>query len=231
MKQEFTYKQIITLLVGVVILGGALFYARQSKDPVVDDSNVVLDDGAKTDDTVVDDKTLTDADGNIVDSAKEAKMNTEKFNSTMQNAQIAFGKGEYDKSIALYKEALVYNNSDKVYSGLFFAYSAKNDITNARIALDTAIKMNVGYTDYWKWKLTLLDEKTNVSFADLKRIYEEGMNNVDTLRKFNLVTHFAVIAENNKEIAYAITLWEKAKELYPAKASVYQAEIDRLKAL
>ena len=148
----------------------------------------------------------------------------------MDNARAAFGKGEYDKSISFYNEALSYYKGDEPYSGLFLAYSAQNNAEQARIAIEVAIKLNPLFVEHWKSKLSLLDEKTNVSFADLKKIYQEGILKVDPRTKVNLVVYFAAMAERNGEKAEAIALWEYAKELYPPNTLIYQAQIDRLVA-
>lgn len=166
--------------------------------------------------------------GGIITNKDLSGDNTGKFNTAMRNAQIAFGAGKYGKSIAYYNEALLYIKSDKVYSGLFITYGAKKDWTSARKAIDAAIELNPLNADYWIWKLSLLDEQTDSSFTDLKKIYEEGLVKIDPRKRADLTTHFAGIAENNAQKAEAIALWEKAKQINPSKSSIYQAEIDRL---
>jgi|SRR3989344_1676184 len=165
-------------------------------------------------------------------NAEELKMQEAvrkaKWNTAMDNARAAFGKGEYDKSIAFYNEALSYKKTDTVYSGLFVVYSAQNNIDQARVAIEAAIKLNPLFTEYWKSKLAMLDEKTNVSYQDLQTIYSEGLLKVDPKTKIDLVTYFAGIAERNGQISDAISLWEYAKNLYPQNVLIYQAEIDRL---
>lgn len=219
-------KQTRNILIGVVavlLIVGGIYYSKNQKADVVEDASNTNTElpGTGENDTSVgvkNDETVINQD----------VKNTQKFNEAMQNAQVAFGKGEYDQSIAYYNDALSFRKSDKVYSGLFLSYSALNNVDKARVALDTAIKLNPTYVDYWKWKLSILDDKTGVSFPDLKRVYEEGIVKVDSKTKINLITHFAVIAENNFQKAEAISLWEYAKQINPAKASVYQVEIDRL---
>jgi tetratricopeptide (TPR) repeat protein len=154
--------------------------------------------------------------------------NTEQYNRAIKNGSMLFGKGEYEKAIIAYDEALKYGKKDTAYSGLFMTYSAQNNIEKARVALDNAISINPSYTDYWVWKLQLLDEKTDVSFVDLKKIYQDGLSKVDIRTKINLVTNFARMAENNYQKDEAISLWEYAEQLYPNNKDVYQTEIDRL---
>ncbi len=154
-----------------------------------------------------------------------------KFNAALKNGSDAFVAGNYSKAIAYYKEALSYRKFDVVYARLFAAYSAQNDTTNALASIDAAISLNPGYTEYWNTKIGFLDEKTSASYADLKKVYTEGLAKVSSKTKINLVTFFAQLSERSGEISSAISLWEYAKNLYPANASIYQKEIERLKAL
>ena len=147
----------------------------------------------------------------------------------MTNARTAFGKGEYPKAIGYYDEAVLYSKVDTVYSGLFTVYGAQGEWEKARASLDSAIALNPLYTEYWKWKLTVLDGKTASSFQDLQKVYEEGLLKGDKRTRVNLVTHFASIAEGNAQKSEAIALWEYAKQLYPQNGVIYQAEIDRLR--
>ena len=155
----------------------------------------------------------------------------EKFNTAMMHARDAFQKKEYGQAISFYKQALVYKKSDVVHAGLYTVYIAQSDWIKAQTALDAAIQLQPSYTDYWNWKIDLLDEKTNASYQDLKNIYVDALLKVDPKTKINLITHFARIAENNNEKNEAINLWRYAIDVYPSNTSIYQAEIDRLEQL
>lgn len=154
-----------------------------------------------------------------------------KFNTAMIRAQDAFQKKEYGQAISFYKQALVYKKSDVVYAGLYTAYIAQLDWTKAQDALASAIKLQPSYTDYWNWKIDLLDEKTTTSYQGLKNVYTEALSKVDSRTKINLVTHFARIAENNNEKTEAVNLWKYAIEIYPSNSTPYQSEIDRLQSM
>lgn len=209
---------IISLIVLVLIVGGVFYFQKKYKSAILEKSNTEI----PTNNDNLDAQTQGSTQGMTASDPNG------DFNKAMKNAQIAFGKGEYDKSITYYNEALSYIKTDKVYSGLFLVYSAQNNIDKARIVIDSAIKLNPSYVDYWKWKLSLLDEKTEVSFLDLKGIYEEGLLKVDAKTKINLITHFAGIAERNSQKTEAVAIWEYAKQVNPTKKAVYQTEIDRL---
>ena len=224
-------QKIILIALGVlvlIVLG--FFYLKTNK--IAESPVVEMDDTTNTD-------VSTNPEGEVVsDTALEVGntglVNTEdskKFNLAFENGSKAFLAQNYDQAIAYYKQALDYKDSDFVYIRLFSAYNAQNNIDQARLALEKAISINPNYTDYWITKLTFLNEKTNISFLDLKAIYQEGLQKVDSKTKINLITSFANIAENNKQNAEAIALWEYAKEVYPQNAIVYQGEIDRIKAL
>lgn len=162
-------------------------------------------------------------------SASVAKSNDkEKFNSLIKLAQQSLIKKDYAKSMDYYNQALVYEKSDIVYSGMFNVYSAQSNWNKALEVLDKAIEFNPGYTDYWAWKIQILDEKTGASFQELNAIYQKGYEASFDRTKLNLITFFANIADRNGEKIEAIGLWNKAITLNPDMKSVYQAEIDRL---
>lgn len=157
-------------------------------------------------------------------------LDNDKFNKAMYNAQIAFGQKDYAKSIASYEEALTYSESDKAYSGLYTVYSAQQNWEKVLESLDKAIAINPLNADYWIWKLFVLDEQfKNIRFGDLSMIYDEAMNKIDPRLRNNLTINFARIAESNKQINKAISLWQKAKELSPDQAQIYEDEIKRLR--
>lgn len=223
MDTKYTKNVAAVLLALFLIVLGVYYLMKQKTDTVENiDGEVSITDENDT--------SVVVEGGEVVAKDDSSVQKIQDFNKAMNNAQIAFGKGEYDKSIAYYNEALNYLKSDKVYSGLFLSYSALNNVDKARVALDAAIKLNPKYTDYWKWQLSLLDDKTGVSYADLKRVYEDGIAKVDSKTKINLITHFALISETNFQKTEAISLWEYAKRINPSKTAVYQVEIDRLKA-
>ena len=157
--------------------------------------------------------------------------NKEKFNLAMVEAQTSFGKGNYAESIKYYKQAQrLDKKADTAHVGLYTAYQAQKKWNLALKSLDNAIKLYPENSQYWRWKLELMDETTPATYAELKKVYEEGLAKVDVRFRGTLVTRFATVAEANGEKEDAITAWELAKTLNPAKAEVYQQEINRLKA-
>ncbi len=220
---------LIAVLAIILIAGGVYYYKNQPS------ADLVVEIPLSTPTTKSNEEQKTPVNTSPKDNTaistvdNTAKFNTARFNLTMSNAQKAFVAGDYDKAIAFYNEALLYDQTDTPYSGLFWTYNAQNNIDKARVALESAIKINPRFTEYWIAKLTLLDEKTTLSFTDLKRIYQEGLIKVDPATKINLVTIFAGIAEKNGEKSEAIALWQYAIELYPQNKLIYQGEIDRIK--
>ena len=151
-----------------------------------------------------------------------------KFNTVMDNARLAFRNKDYFQAITYYKKALTYQNTDTPYSGLFYVYVVQGTWAKALEALDSAIKINPLFVDYWKSKIEVLSEQTSATFQDLKDIYNEGLIKVDPKTKIDLITFFATMAENIGQKSEAITVWEYAKQVYPTNSAIYQAEIDRL---
>ena len=217
---------LLTVLVIIFVALGFFYYKNQSKIDLATelpngDKSLAIELPsnleAKLPSRQNENKALEPAPGNIV-----------QFSIAINKARKAFVMKDYDKAIVFYNEALLYNKADAAYTGLFSTYSAQNNIDKARVAIETAIILNPLSTEHWIAKLTLLNEKTSVSFADLNRIYEEGLTKVDSNTQINLVTSFARIAESKGERNKTISLWGYAIEIYPQNKLIYQAEIDRL---
>jgi len=223
-------KKINSLIIGVIglllVILGFYYYQKNINVVILEEQNVVPEETNTP--TIAEKNKIAESSLNAEEIKAQEALKTAKWNTAMHNAVLASGRGEYDKAISYYNEALSYYKKDTVYSGLFVAYSAKDDKENAQVAIEKAIKLNPFFAEYWKTKLIFLDEKTDTSFADLKRIYEEGLLKVDPATKIDLVTHFAVIAESNWQKSEAIAVWEYAKTLFSENSSIYQAEIDRL---
>jgi tetratricopeptide (TPR) repeat protein len=233
---------IVSILV-IVLISGGVYYLIKTRE--VPESNPRPEEVGESEE--VEDNKLNEVIPATEEASNEAPKNTSvsggvststlstnqaKFNSAMASGHAAFSAKDYSKAISYYKTALTYNfKKDFAYAALFTVYGAQGDWSQARTAIDNAIVANSANSDYWKWKLTLLDERTNAAFFELKQVYESGLVNSDPQTKVNLVTHFALIAEGNKEINEAITAWEFAKQLNPSNSAAYQAEIDRLRAI
>ena len=213
---------IYIFVILVVILGGALYFFSDKKDIIARIQDVYKDVYKK------DAGIRVINNGNNKD-APIGPVESVDFNDAMKRAQEAFGKKEYDRSINYYKEALTFEKSDKAYSGLYVAFTAQQDWAKAVEYLGKAIEANALNGDYRKWQLTILDEKTNATFTDLKKLYDEAMPKIDPRARVDLTTHFARLAGNSGEKVEAVLLWEKAKVLYPDRANIYQTEIDKLK--
>lgn len=154
----------------------------------------------------------------------------EKFNLALSNGSDAYIKKDYEKAIMYYEEALSYRDSDLVYIRLFNVYNDQNDIEKAQTAIETAIRLNPGYTDYWNIKLNLLFYKKSESFSNLQNIYNEALTKVNPLTKIDLVTNFARIADNMGMYDESIVYWQLAIELNPSNQSAYKEEIESIKA-
>lgn len=235
MNREQTKNLIISIVAITLIIGGIFYYQKKNRQAVLPKDTDTAVKGEDIIPTPEPEPTKEELLQKKVDSANTEELKAQeavkkaKWNTAMGNARTAFGKGEYDKAIIFYNEALSYYKTDTGYSGLSVVYGAQNNIDQARIAIESAIKLNPLFTEYWISKLSLLDDKTNVSYQDLQKIYNEGLTKVDPKTKINLVTYFAGVAEKNWQKDDAISLWEYAKNLYPQNSSIYQAEIDRLR--
>jgi len=181
------------------------------------------------------DSSIINADPSATTSQRETGITTTdtenktQYDQAIQHARDAFFAKNYSSALAFYEEAKTYEDSETVYAGMSDVYLAMGEIDKARTALDMAIEKNPSRTEHWRWKLMLLDERFNLSFAELNTVYEQGLQASDPNTKVNLVVVFATIATERGEKEKAIELWNYAAELYPANATVYHKEADSLK--
>ncbi len=220
MQQKINYL-IAGVVVLLVIILGIYYYQTKilsENSPLEESPKGEVDNSVSTPSSQL----ATPQEGN---NTAEIKAN---FNTAMDNARTAFRNKDYPQAIIYYKQALTYQKVDTPYSGLFYVYGAQGEWAKALEALDSALKINPLFVDYWKSKIEVLSEQTSASFQDLKHIYNEGLKKVDPARKIDLVTFFATIAENIGQKSEAINLWKYAQQVYPENSSIYQAEIERL---
>lgn len=226
-KKSFNWKGGVLVLIVLVVITFS-FYKNSEKEDVSDDvldnvDNVILEEENKANEVVVPKEKETEASKPAISTVDK-----QKFNDLMTNGSKAFLAKNYTEAIRIYNEALVLSPSDVVYIRLFEIYNIQGNVVQAQYMLNMAIVKNPSYTDYWNTKLVYLDEKTDTSFVDLKKIYNDGLVKVNIETKINLVTTFARIAESNKEYTEAIALFNYAKQENPENSSIYQQEIDRL---
>jgi len=156
-------KRIITYIIILLVLLGIVFifvkkgntvedFIKESETPLVEDKNKDIQ--------------KENSDEFII-----TNIDKEKFDSTIKPAQQALLRKEYTNAIKYYNEALVYEKSDVVYSGMFNVYSAQENWDKALEALDKAIEIDPTYTEYWIWKIGIMNEKKNVNFQNLKSLF------------------------------------------------------------
>ncbi len=216
-------RTIIIVVVAVLLVVGGIFYT-ESKNKVDQDIKDVIVDGE-----VIEAGKGAEAEVDANKPVVASDPNKAKFDQALINASSATIAGNHVQSIVYLNQALTYKNSDVVYARLYEAYNRQGNTAEALKAINKAIELNSDYTDYWNTKIVFMDEKTNASYAELKAVYNAGLAKVDTTTKINLVTSFASVSGRGGQIDEAISLWEYAKNLYPARAAMYQAEIDALK--
>jgi len=226
---------IILVVIALLIVGGLIYSNNNKKDPLseldIDETETTLEDiNNNTDINIEDTEDVSAETTTEKEKVEVSSPNKAKFDTAMKAGAAAFLKADYPGAIASYKVALSYNyKNDIAYNSISSAYGALGKWTESLSAVNSAIKANPAYVEYWTWKLTVLDEKTQSTFAGLKKVYEEGLTSVTSATKATLVTHFARMATDNGQKGEAIALWEYAKTLNPEASASFQAEIDRLK--
>lgn len=213
---------LLSLIAILVVLAGIFYFMQDKKEEVVEDTDINQEVSGDTPDKGLAGDDVKTSDTKIED------VNKDKFNLAIKKAREASLVKDYAKTIEYYNEALKYKNSDIAYAGLYSVYLTEGNLDQAKNSLDSAIKLNPTYTEYYQWKLDFLNEKMGSSFTSLKEFYSNSLSVVDPRTKINLITYFARIAENKGEKVEALNLWKKALEVYPENKEIYQAEIDRL---
>ncbi len=227
-------------LVAVVAIGGGIYYYQKTMtpvEPVAIDTETPTSEGDATtaestiNEAVASTSSVDTSTGVKTTASADESLDAQRFGYAMTNARNAVGQKDYKAALKQYNLALKYQKTDTAYIGLYVVYGAQGEWVDARNALDKALALAPTNADYWRWKLTLLDEKTDTPYEVLVSLYEDGMNKVDTAYKVNLVTHFGRIAEYNGRINDAIAQWELAKTIIPEYKAIYQSEIDRLNTM
>lgn len=215
-------KNIVLIILSIVVIFSLVLIYRNVKESKSIETNEVKNEvDVQVDETVI--EPVKETEENVsVDIDK-------KFNTAIANAQKASLDGQSELAIKYYNEALTYKKNDSApYAGLYTVYLNQKKWNEALNAINKGIQISPLFGDYWNWKILVMDQGLNKTFSELKKVYDEGYPKVRTNEKVNLVTKFAVVAENKGEKAEAIKLWQKAIELVPENKTVYQAEIDRL---
>ncbi len=227
-KRNITYIAIAIIIIGGLIWAISYYYNNNTKDTDNVSETINEENTEDTQDAQVNEK-INEASKETTGVVAGVSTN-EKFNLAMENARKAFVANNFDEAIDQYKKALKYKESDTVYAGLYTVYGAQGNWGEAENMLDKAIALKIKNTDYRKWKIGIMDEKTDATFDELKAEYEKALPIVEVETRVNLVTYFAGVAERNGQNSYAISYWQKAIELNPVNKEIYQSEIDRLKA-
>lgn len=205
------------MIVLLVLLAGGFLYKNKGVAPVNNNDS---------EQTIVPEQSVQENEKPVVQDIKD--ITTKAFNTAMSKAQTLFGKADYIGSINAYDEALKIKKSEYAYSGKYLAELSAQKFTDAEKTILLAIEQNSKSSDYWNWYLTLLQERLGASKVKLDSVYNQAFQNVVSEKKINVVTHYAQILTMLGDKEGAITQWNKAIEIYPAKKDVYQAEIDIL---
>lgn len=214
-------KIIITIVILALIAGALYMFSMQKKVQVEDSSETTIEQNTDSDK----DEPSISAQKPIVKPSTQAL-----FDNKMKEASGYFLKKDYKLAVTAYNQAISIINSEYAYAGLYSTNLALKDYTNAEKAILSAIELNPGSSDYWSWYLVLLQDAMKAPRTKLDAVYNDALNKVLENKVINIVTAYARILENIGDKTGAIAQWQKAITLNPGMQSVYQAEIDILKA-
>jgi tetratricopeptide (TPR) repeat protein len=223
--------QILSIIV-LVLISVFLVFFNDSKNNTesenIDSENLISDDNDNNieDSLVIDDSLKTEQ---INPDLK--KFDKKEFDRIMTLGSNAFNQQKYQEAISYYKQALAMEELDVIYAKMYLVYKSINDNKNALFVLEKARNLNPTFNQYWFWTIEFHRDVYKASYSELETIYKEAFDKVELTAKINLVTFFASVSEQMNQKEKSIILWQKAIELNPRKKDIYQAEIDRLKAL
>ncbi len=223
MKAQTKYIAIGALAVAVIFGGAYYFAAIENQSSSIGESDLATNTDSTSNATV---STIS----NTASASVGGSIDNQNFNLAMSDARKAFALKDYAGAIKNYTSALRYKNADTAHVGLYTVYTAQSKWREALTELNKAIDISPDNTDYWKWKISLLDETTDTGYGSLKDTYTAGLKVVNSKTKINLVTYFAGVAERNNQKEDAIVAWQDAIALYPQSTAIYQAEIVRLQS-
>lgn len=182
-------------------------------------------------------KTESIADNDVVAndiiSNTDVKTNYKAFSEAtyIANAQKQFVAKDYSAAKRVVEEGLgYYPKSQELMVSYINVLSTLGEKVKAMEYVDKLIKANSSNYSYWKLKAQLY--KSSVStYTDeqktyLTKLYENAL--VATNNNIEIISTYAVFAEDYLTKQKAIELWTLAKKVNPIGAQSYQDLIDRL---
>lgn len=160
------------------------------------------------------------------------KPEQQNYASELSNAYIYLGQqyyglGELELSKEMYEQAAQSDSkNEQALVALALTLSEGKDLYGAQVALDKALEIKPQDADIWLRSIQLRVQ-TGSSAGDIEQLYKQALE--ATGRKIDVITSYARFEEEQGKGDAAVALWQEAVQKNPISASVYEAEIARLK--
>ena len=210
-----SYKSYLYIIVVLLIIGGLSFFARRSVAP----------------------EQLSDIQGQslqepeitpIKDTAKLAPVSAPTYKELITKGHEFYLKGQYTEALPYLKKAVLLEQNDRIYRSLYSVYLGLKDYQNAEMAMKKALIADSRLASNWVEYAYFENYYVKASFDIVSKIYLEGLK--DTKDNIDLVTSYAAYLAENQKYTEAIAYLEKAITIDPARKSIFQAEIESLRA-
>jgi Tfp pilus assembly protein PilF len=220
-------KGLLLTLLGIAILGGIIYGANQLKKETRDSSEYKLNEIANLE--AEEQKKI------LEDQLKEFKLRAENLTSEAdidEKYRAYIRLAELQNRLGLHQDAL--NSLDKVpqektnnsiVSATYaIAYQGVGDNSKAKESISKAISIDNYIPEYWISYFEIYQDLDPVA-KDAKFIEALKISN----NNIELVKMYAKFLESQGNKEKAIIYWEVARNVDPANASTYEAEIQRLR--
>lgn len=210
----------IIIIIILVILAVFQYYSRHNK--------LKNNDTKETDKTdivteIPKEEVKTDIKGTINKTSEATYVSTIERNIIDRN---------FKEAQKVSEEALVkYPKSEKILSDYVGVLSASGQTQKAIDVSDTLIKLYPKNYIYWKMKAQLVRSVVKLPYSEEKKaevikIYEDAL--VATGNNIEIISTYAVFAEDYISKIKAIELWQLAQKINPTGAQSYKDIINRL---
>lgn len=163
----------------------------------------------------------------------EKDANSKEFSEKTYISNIEKNITNKDYAIAkkIAEEALTfYPKSEQIINEYITILSQSNNNTEIAVYVDKLIVINPADYSYWKLKARIarigLTASDSNKIGMIKEIYEKAL--LATHNNIEIISTYAVFAEDYLTKQKAIELWSLAKSVNPIGAQSYQTIIDRL---
>jgi tetratricopeptide (TPR) repeat protein len=210
------------IIVGILVVIGLYFAGRALFEPKIP--------SILTQEDIILVEERLDMAKNQLDVALEEEDDRKIFDAYMAIGSQYKLLSKYYKSVNAYDSAQLYNAEGlpHAFTGIYGVASAAERWNKALWALDEAISLDDQNSDYWLWKLEIMEQKTKATTDEINAEYKRAVETLLSPERVVLV--YAGFLERIGKVGEAkMTLGALLASGY--NVSFVSAELDRLTAL